>query len=68
MLNTRHKRDTENTQGRDSISKWMPFLYLFFKVKSNVKNSFNSPYSILDIFKCQATETHKINFKMCIIL
>lgn len=50
-MNKTHKRDTENTQGRDSISKWMPFLYFFFKAKSNVKNSFNSPYSKLDIFQ-----------------
>lgn len=59
ISNTRHKHGTENTQGADLISEWMPFLYLLVKVKSNVKNSFNSPYSVSDVFKCQATETHK---------
>lgn len=44
-------------------SKWMPFLHLLFKVISNVKNFFNNPCTVLDIFKCQATETHKIHFK-----
>lgn len=67
-LHTGHKHGTENTQGADLISKWMLLLYLPFKVKSNVKNSFNSPYSVLEIFKCQTTETHKIYFKISLIL